>query len=330
MDEYESNSGLFDSEGNIIKGREGYYYTKGMYYQSQGKLDSAEYYMRKMLNTGNDVDAYRGLLTIYQQKKNTDSIIKYARLYEDAVDTLNNMKRTEVVGQMQAMYNYTRHREVARQKTIEANRRRQAIMAGSFVGLLIFTLLLFALYRNRRKKQEEITLLQRQYEHDVDKLEQARYDLVRMQEEQLTRLMEEKEADIRELQRQVDAYGQQARLEDRLEGFLSETDSYRRFRHFIMHPQEKATLDDWKLLHDMIDQKLPAFRTTLYSAQPGLKASDYDICVLDRLYFTPSEIAMLTGKNLSSITMKRVRLLDKLFHVTGKGSQFDAFIRKIS
>ena len=54
------------------------------------------------------------------------------------------------------------------------------------------------------------------------------------------------------------------------------------------------------------------------------------VFLLDRLYFTPSEIAMLTGKNLSSITMKRVRLLDKLFHVTGKGSQFDAFIRKIS
>ena len=331
---YEKESGLFDSKGNIDYGREIYYYFKGNLYLSEHHLDSAEYWYRKELSDGKDFNNQNGgalgLAKVYEQRHQPDSAAKYYKYAYAMNDSMYAQMATSEVERMQAMYDYTRHQEVARQKTIEANRSRQAIMVGSFVGLLVITLLLFALYRNRRKKQEDITLLQRQYEHDVDKLEQARYDLVRMQEEQLTRLMEEKEADIRELQRQVDAYGQQARPEDRLEGFLSETESYRRFRHFIMHPQEKATLDDWNLLHDMIDRKLPAFRTTLYSAQPGLKASDYDVCVLDRLYFTPSEIAMLTGKSLSSITMKRVRLLDKLFHVKGKGSQFDAFIRKIS
>ena len=333
LDEYEQKSLNF-KKGEIRKGMEVFYTYKGEYYEKTGNLDSAMLLYQKALFSNPNMDvkeaAYKGFLSLYQKLNNGDSIAKYSELYCQTNDSSSFTHSADEITRMQAIYNYTRHREVARQKTIEANRSRQAIMVGSFVGLLVITLLLFALYRNRRKKQEEITLLQRQYEHDVDKLEQARYDMVRMQEEQLTRLIEEKEADIRELQRQVDAYGQQARPEDRLEGFLSETASYRRFRHFIMHPQEKATLDDWKLLHDMIDRKLPAFRTTLYSAQPGLKASDYDVCVLDRLYFTPSEIAMLTGKSLSSITMKRVRLLGKLFHVTGKGSQFDAFIRKIS
>ena len=103
MDEYESKSGLFDSEGNIIKGREGYYYTKGMYYQSQGKLDSAEYYMRKMLNTSNDVDAYRGLLSVYRERNDKDSLVKYVQLYEKAIDAYSNYLQIETVGQMSSM-----------------------------------------------------------------------------------------------------------------------------------------------------------------------------------------------------------------------------------
>lgn len=138
------------------------------------------------------------------------------------------------------------------------------------------------------------------------------------------------EADIKELQKQVEAYGQLTMPERTLEDFLAETDIYHRFRYLTLHPQEKPTHEEWQQLHDMMDRKLPAFRTALYTAQPHLKPSDYDICVLVRLYFTPSEIAMLTGHSLSSITMKRVRLLDKLFNLSGKGGQFDAFIRNIS
>ena len=85
LNDYEKHSGIFDKDGVISKGRESYFYIKGSYYIKINRLDSAEHYMRKLLIRGNETDAFRGLLTIYQQKKNTDSIIKYAHLYEDAV-----------------------------------------------------------------------------------------------------------------------------------------------------------------------------------------------------------------------------------------------------
>ena len=48
METFERESGLFDSLGNIKKGRELYYYSKGLYYLGTNKNDSAELYFRKL------------------------------------------------------------------------------------------------------------------------------------------------------------------------------------------------------------------------------------------------------------------------------------------
>ena len=47
IEEFERESGLFDSEGNIAKGREYHYCTRGFYELACGRLDAAESYFRK-------------------------------------------------------------------------------------------------------------------------------------------------------------------------------------------------------------------------------------------------------------------------------------------
>lgn len=332
MEEYERYSGLFDAEGNILKGREGYYYIKGTYYIKKNRLDSAEYYMRKLFTRWNEVDAYRGLLTIYQQKKNTDSIIKYARLYEDAVDTLNNRKRTEVIGQMSSMYNYQRFQRIADTEARNAERARHYVFVISLCCIVLLVCLYAAYARYKRNKHAEIRHIKEQYENDVEKLEQAKYDLMKMQEKEITHLIEEKAKDICQLQQQIGQYEQalsSTKTVQQLEHHLEANGSYARFRYLSSHPSEKPTEEDWQLLRTMTDELLPGFKTTIYGAAPGLKQADYDICVLVRLYFSPSEVAMLTDNALSAITMKRRRLLERLFHQTGKAETFDRLIRQI-
>ena len=332
MEEYERYSGLFDAEGNILKGREGYYYIKGTYYIKKNRLDSAEYYMRKLFTRWNEVDAYRGLLTIYQQKKNTDSIIKYARLYEDAVDTLNNRKRTEVVGQMSSMYNYQRYQQIANTEARNAERARHYVFVISLCCIVLLVCLYAAYARYKRNKHVEIKHIKEQYESDVEKLEQAKYDLMKMQEKEITHLIEEKAKDICQLQQQIGQYEQalsSTKTVQQLEHHLEANGSYARFRYLSSHPSEKPTEEDWQLLRTMTDELLPDFKTTIYGAAPGLKQADYDICLLVRLYFSPSEVAMLTDNALSAITMKRRRLLERLFHQTGKAETFDRLIRQI-
>ena len=49
LDEYREKSGLFDTSGNIAKGREIHYVIEGDYYAEAGLPDSAEFYYRKVI-----------------------------------------------------------------------------------------------------------------------------------------------------------------------------------------------------------------------------------------------------------------------------------------
>ena len=335
LDKYETQTGLFDSLGNIERGREIYYGIKGRYFLGINRYDSAEYYFRKELLSTHDLNnresAYRGLHMLYKQNGQRDSMTKYAELSYETTDAHFQEKQTDELRHMQALYNYSRNQSIARQKTAEANHNRMMMLILTFALILIVAVGYFVFIIYRRRKQEQFRIMQQRYEHDVEALEQAKYDLMKMQEAQMTHMIAEKEADIARLQKQIETYGQSLSPKSLqvLEDDLAKTSIYQRLCYLLMHPRERVTQDEWTQLRDMFDQSLPHFRSTLYGASPNLKPSDYDICMLDRLYFAPSEIAVLTGNGLSTITMKRIRLLAKLFHLTGKGDQFDVLIRNI-
>ena len=125
MDIYESKSGLFDTSGNIAKGREIYYKSKGLYYLYTDKLDSAEYYFRKELRDGRDFNnqnaGAKGLTLLYQRLHKPDSVAKYS-LYSYAMsDSLYAQRTSKEIERMQAMYDYTRHQEIARQEKERAS-----------------------------------------------------------------------------------------------------------------------------------------------------------------------------------------------------------------
>lgn len=71
MNIYEKESGLFDADGNIEKGRETYYPIKGYYYLNINRIDSAIFYFSKCLKTTtyrNDfVFCYRGFADVYRK-----------------------------------------------------------------------------------------------------------------------------------------------------------------------------------------------------------------------------------------------------------------------
>ena len=130
MDIYESESGFFDKNNNIEKGREIYYYPKGHYYMAIGKHDSAEFYFRKELREGRDFNnqnaGSRGLALLFQQTHRPDSAAKYA-LYSYAMnDSVYAHMATQEVERMKAMYDFTYHKNLAEQKENEAYRNKNA------------------------------------------------------------------------------------------------------------------------------------------------------------------------------------------------------------
>ena len=162
MNRYESESGFFDSLGNIEKGREAYYNSKGIYYEKLNYLDSAEFWYRKELSDGKDFNNQNGgaigLATVFLERHKTDSAKKYFQYAFAMNDSLEKKKSTEIIERFHSLYNYTRHKEIAREKTEEANRERNT--RNSLALILCLTLLAFGLYigklvKNRKERLTE-------------------------------------------------------------------------------------------------------------------------------------------------------------------------------
>ena len=106
---FEQESGWFDSDGNILEGKEACYYDKGRYLLAVGKADSALFYFNRAI-VGHKEAGYQGLLSVYEKKNIPDSIAKYAKLFAKANDSSYLHVNQEKVHQISAMYDYSRRR----------------------------------------------------------------------------------------------------------------------------------------------------------------------------------------------------------------------------
>ena len=147
---YEQESGLFDADKNIAKGFEIYYYIKGECYLATHQSDSAEYWFRKELHDGKDIRnqiaGYKGLQEVFEQKKNSDSIAKYATLAYEMNDSAYSLSEMENIQKFQASYNYNYHRFMAKQKEWEA---KIAWLTATIVVLMAGVLFWFFFRRYR-------------------------------------------------------------------------------------------------------------------------------------------------------------------------------------
>lgn len=147
---YEQESGLFDADKNIAKGFEIYYYIKGECYLATHQPDSAEYWFRKELRDGKDIRnqiaGSKGLQEVFEQKRNSDSIAKYATLAYELNDSAYSLSEMENIQKFQASYNYNHQRFLAKQKESEA---KIAWLSTALV-VLIAGILLWSFFRRYR------------------------------------------------------------------------------------------------------------------------------------------------------------------------------------
>lgn len=96
--------------------------------------------------------------------------------------------------------------------------------------------------------------------------------------------------------------------------------------HTLAQHGKPATEADWTALMDAYRQHCPQFLTML-SAISSLQPRELNVCLLIRLRFQPSEVAVLTASSPQSVTNLRVRLLQKVFHQKGGARDFDEQLR---
>ena len=335
IDIYESSSNLFSPNKDIVSGREVYYYIKGNYYLSINKVDSAEYLFRKELKDGKDLNnqiaGCKGLQIVYEKRRITDSIAKYAKLSYELNDSAYLQSEMQNIQKFQASYNYNHHKFLAEQSEKKAQQSLNVLIA--VVALVfILSLLAFIWFRSYRARRKAEIL---QYHKDLETLEKLQTELQDIcSEEKLSpwELFEKKQEEIVEILDRVSAYKRKtkqplATLEER----LANASVVKRLKDYVnANPYQKASQADFAELRGMLNEEIPHFYTTLNTPHYTLSEIEYDVSMLLRVRFSPMDIHKLTGLSPSYVSNMRSRLLLRVYGVDGSPADYDTRVLAIS
>jgi tetratricopeptide (TPR) repeat protein len=331
MDTYESESGFFDSKGNIESGREIYYKAKGLYYLYQFQYDSAEYYFRKELQEGKDFgnqhSGARGLTLLFQRLHKPDSIAKYALYTYDMNDSLNDNKTTRDVKRIQSMYDYSRHQKIAHEEKEKAHLR--AVIIWFYSGLLIICCLIFYIVIEKlicKRKEVESS-----YNQCLSIIEQTQHDLsiLRISEETNKVLISEKEQIIKEQNTILKKLLHQ-NISSHLPANkkLKESVIFCRFEQFAITGQ-RPTEEEWNEMENMTFHCFVGFKEFIVKHEARLNDKERKTCLLIRMDFKPKVISNMLGVAPSYISSIRTEMLQKLFNISGTAKAFDKMIKDI-
>ena len=325
MDQFESESELFDEHHELPPSQRQYYEYKGLYYEGINNLDSAEYYYRKISRprmTPVDQDPmYSGLLSVFTKRHLADSIAKYARLYCLANDSSIALKDRDVVAQMTATYNYSRLQKEAHKNEVKAYKTLLGLII-AFMLIAIVCATAFLLWRKNQQKIKQLKMdladANVEYEENLNKLQQLEFNqrelitafhqkLSESQGEiaQINQEYEDEKASLleenKELQKRIEQLQQEKSISKHLAvaAAFAEDPIVKRIRKISRKPLSPVTEDEWKELTNVFANSYPELYhdLCLYCNTP----QNIRVCILTILGVGNNEQA-----NMLDITSPRV------------------------
>ena len=318
MDEYEAISGYSRIKDETKSGWESYFHIKGTYYLETGKLDSANYYFKKLKLVN---------------------------------DTLFNIQTAQKLQNAQSMYNYMRHQEVAHRKELESKNVQLRLYRGiAFILLFAAVMSVFVLLLRRRIRRNERQLV-------VVRRENSRLNVLignnNRKLDELNGLIEEKISIITALNDQLNqqaidlnSYHKQAETIQQLNERIAhyETEMMNQVTANLMNRlaeepalmvvfqklkarKEYLTKSEWTDLYSTAEKYFPALCNI--KTNPKVSVSEYQICVLTKLGLRINDIIYLTQISASNISNMRSRMLSKLFGEEGGAKDFDIRIKSL-
>lgn len=323
MSLFESQSGLFDSHHNIKQGHEHYYKAKGLYFLGIHRLDSSEYYFRKLGAYGMEYESCNGLLSVFSKLDQKDSVKKYAVLSEQEMDKILNSTQADAVIQANSLYDYERLQKQMSDMVIQEEKNKNVLLLMGFIALF-FSIYVYNKYKNNlRKKEIRLAKLNKEYLQAVDNAQNTIADYMELKKN--TTLFEQKMIKkINVLQDVIDQY--EAKLEnvkqsDRIIA-IENSDIFLKFKNATT-PKLKAILpnqNDWKALEILFKQYFPLVYAKI--SRTKLSTQEFHVCVLSWLKFDNREMSILLQTTTSSICNAKQKANYKLFDQNSASSLY--------
>lgn len=333
ISDYELYSGYFDKNGNIQKGREVYYYMKGEYFLAIHEIDSAEFLFRKELRDGKDLNnqiaGCKGLQKVYEIKRSSDSIAKYANLGYILNDSAYSLSEMQNIQKFQASYNYNHQKILAEQSARKAEQSSMwlIIVVVLFVVLTLLSYISFQKYK--ADKERDLS----EYRLNQSRLEEVQSELLELREKNQDTeiLVNKKTKEIMDLQAKIEVYQKRQRsfdlaaLEDRIENAKIVRDLNGLLE---ANPVQSATQAQIRELKKFINEQIPCFYESL-NASGELRQIEYEVCLLTRCHFKPASISKLLDRDDGYIANLRKGILLKVYGIKGIPKDLDERIMKI-
>lgn len=324
-------------------GRDVYYSCKGLYYLGINRVDSAEYFFREALakssSFSNTETACRGLAYLYKKLNVSDSLAKYTEMARVANDSSYASKATDKLLRMKSLYDYGQQQRIAAEERDRASSARLAIVLIVFSFIVILLVCFVFYYRKlllKEKENERITrewhemeLKNREYRENIKLLRQTKEELgvlLKKYEGEIEKLIKDKSETVAILQERISEYAakQKAQYNKKKNVDMSNSLIVMKFHYLAEKVMSPPSFEDWKDLYIYVSKEIPE----LAEFKDVLKNGEYEVCVLVRLGFAPSEISTLTGRKLSDIANIRKRLLLKIANREGSAKDFDNYMRE--
>jgi hypothetical protein len=331
---YERESGYFDSLGNIEPGREVFYNCKARYFEAIGRLDSAEYYLRKEFTFGRDYMnknmASKYLSRLFLKINKPDSAAKYAIYSYDMNDSVYAQMATAEVEKAQNMYNYTRHKEQAIHEKERADKEYSRFRNLTILFICTAAFCIYYFWRKKkkveaeRKEYEESKRTLRRLQEEKENLQAIAIDF-KDSESKFNDIISKKADEIRILEEKLSRYSMYV-AENSVELHYKDSDLYESLEFKLKRGMKMSDKD----LEDL-DRFAQEYMPSLYSFLLSKGVTDEKkrrTCYLFRLHLSVKDVSNLLGVTSSYISQISKDLVSSLFSYAGSSKELKKEMEK--
>ena len=344
---------IFNTDVSIRKirgGEDALYILKGRYYLGTSNPDSALHCFKKAdlhnLEPIIRVFVYKKLSDSYKMLSQTDSAYKYLALHAELMDKCYDSSVAEVCINAQQLYNYGIEQKIVKQKSAEASMLKTYLIWTLIAIIILFSLTVYIRYRKLlaqkeaadlriahnkamttlRSAEEQLNILTSQKE-EVEKLlleetiksSQYNDELFSINQEILA-----KSAEIDQLRNMIEQFEKMIEPDKHSDAneLLCQSEIVRQFRNSLTAKGDVINSKHWNKLQDTIIHLFPNFESVV-NRNRELSKKEFQVCMLVKARFSPSEIEYIMNMKHSYATNARKRLHNTIFGYPGSGEEFD-------
>ena len=279
----------------------------GSLYLRMGKKDSAYHYLsfcRQSTDPYTLKDLYLYLAQFEKSRHNWPTYAFYQEQYNVFRDSIDNLTKMETLARLQRLYDYReieKKKEYYRQESDRKTGKLYKLSLGGVGCLLFVVCIIFYLWKERKKKEEQLNQSLRRKEQQY--LNSQQY-------------LEERNAVMAQLEQQYEAVV--AQLSEQSSRFTTSVQEKINSSHpFFTSELYRGVYAEWKKLDEvqwaevikMIDHILyKDFTGKIRMLYPRISELDLNVCYLVKLEIPVGRIAVLLSVNSQAISNKRKRL----------------------